>query len=305
MKTTTFRDTQRLAAARWKRNTPTLPPPARVPASYIGKGGTAGSKAYEFCLPPEFADHNLLPPVREAMLQLFAELGIPWHAGVGDGPGNHLLSSQVQCVNALAPMVEDAGCIQRTFGHVLDIAEVLEIEPGRHLTFEYIGPTDYFGESPRGPRIRGAHCTSVDAAFRYRTSSGRIELALVEWKYVEEYKRTRKSEPGKDATRRARYFDAWQSPNGPVRSDLLDFGDILDEPFYQLVRQQLLAHELERAGVLDADAVRVVHVHSSGNDAYQQSLVRDTHRALGHTVDEIVAIPAISRLLAVSRAMGT
>ena len=60
---------------------------------------------------------------------------------------------------------------------------------------------------------------------------------------------------------------------------------MLDEPFYQLMRQQLLAHQLEQAGV--ADVVRVIHVHPAGNDAYQASLVRESHRALGDTVDEV------------------
>jgi len=33
---------------------------------------------------------------------------------------------------------------------------VLEIEPGRYLTFEYIGPEDFFGEATNGVRVRGA-----------------------------------------------------------------------------------------------------------------------------------------------------
>ena len=129
---------------------------------------------YEFCLPAAYASHNLLPGVRQPALELFRELGIPWHAGVGDGPGNHLLSSQVQCVNALMAMVTDPHRITSAFGGVLDIGEVLEIEPGRFLTFEYNGPTDFFNESPGRPRVRGAKCTSVDAAFRYRTTAGRV-----------------------------------------------------------------------------------------------------------------------------------
>ena len=86
-----------------------------------------------------------------------AELDIPWHAGTPHGPSNHLLDSQVQCVNALFPMVSDPdripGGVRR---NVLDIGEVLPIEPGRFLTFEYIGPVDYFNEGNGKPRQRGA-----------------------------------------------------------------------------------------------------------------------------------------------------
>lgn len=218
---------------------------------------------------------------------MFAELGIPWHCGIDGGPGNHLLSSQVQCVNALFPMVQDPQRIQRAFGEALDIDEVLAIEPGRYLTFEYIGPQDYFNEGAGGGRTRGAHCTSFDAAFRYRTSTGAEELALVEWKYTESYRTLRDPNPARDRVRLARYGDAYTDPTGPLRSELLDIGWMFDEPFYQLMRQQLLAWQLERDGVEGLEAVRVLHVLPPANLAYQQSLPRHQHRGLGTTVDEV------------------
>ncbi len=134
----------------------------------------------------------------------------------------------------MGQMVTEPAWIVAAFGDVVDIAEVLEIELGRFLTFEYIGATDFFGEAPHGQRTRGSMCTSVDAAFLYRTSLGAVELALVEWKYTESYSRRRPS-PVKDATRRHRYGSALDDPDGPVRNDLLSFDDLLDEPFYQLI----------------------------------------------------------------------
>lgn len=282
-----FRDAERVRNTAWKQSTSVLPAEARAAAAYIGKDGLAGSRPLDFCVPRQFAPYNLLSEVRDDSLSLFAELEIPWHAGIDADPSNHLLSSQVQCVNALGQMVDDPTRIQRAFGGVLDIAEVLPIEPGRYLTFEYIGPVDYFGESPAGPRIRGAHCTSVDAAFLYRTAAGWTELALVEWKYTEQYRRLRKPDPVKDAIRWGRYGEAWRSPNGPLHCDLVPFEDMLDEPFYQLMRQQLLAHRLEQEHVLSAERVRVVHVLDPSNVAYQQSLTRPSHRLVGETVDQV------------------
>ena len=261
--------------------TSTLPPDARRPAPY---GARLGGPTYDFCLPREHAALSLLPEVREPALQLFAELGVPWHAGLDGGPSNHLLSSQVQCVNALAQMVHDPTRLHRAFADVLGTDEVLEVEPGRHLTFEYIGPHDHFGEAPGGQRVRGAHCTSVDAAFLHRTQDGVRELVLLEWKYTESYRR-RPPEPAKDAVRWERYGKAWADPTGPV-TDALPFADILDEPLYQFVRQQLLAHALEQDHVLGADRVRVVHALPRANDAYQASLL-PAHRALGDTVTEV------------------
>jgi hypothetical protein len=276
------------SATAWKRRTPTLPEAAREPGVYLPHG-----RAYPFCLPPEFAGHNLLPGVRDGAISLFAELNIPWHDSVAGGPSNHLRDSQVQCVNALFPMVADPDRLKRAFGGVVDIAEVLEIEDRRFLTFEYIGPTDYFGEGRRHGRDvgrrRGTNCTSVDAAFLYRTSTGVTELALVEWKFTESYLTPKERRPSSDATRIGRYGTDLASPDGPVDPDVLPIALLLDEPLYQLVRQQLLAHRLEQARVLGADIVRVLHVLAPANTAYQASLVRHEHRALGASVNEVWA----------------
>src|SRR3546814_880824 len=85
----------RRAASGWKAGTHVLPDSSRASAGYRGAGD------YEFCLPTEHASHNLLSEAREIGLARFRAAGIPWHDGIGDGPSNHLLSSQVQCVNAL------------------------------------------------------------------------------------------------------------------------------------------------------------------------------------------------------------
>lgn len=275
----------RLALA-WKQRTPTLPDEARQPGVY-----EKHRRAYPVCLPIEYAAHNLLPEVRSGAIELFRELAICWHDSVAGGPSNHLRDSQVQCVNALFPMVSEPDRIKRAFGEVVDIAEVLPIEDGRHLTFEYIGPTDYFGEGIRRGkdvgRRRGTNCTSVDAAFLFSTTAGAVELALVEWKFTESYLTPLDRRPDSDAVRVGRYAADLEAADGPVRSDVLPIELLLDEPFYQLMRQQLLAHRLERAHAHGADVVRVLHVLAPENTGYQDSLVRAEHRAVGGTVDEV------------------
>lgn len=285
---TSFAKRQRESATRWKLSSDALVDAARADAPYVGKEGRAGRTPYPFCLPVDQASANLLPEVRAIALATFAELGIPWHAGIGDGPTNHLLSSQVQCVNALAGMMTDPDRIKAAFGRSVDIDEVLPIEPGRFLTFEYIGAEDHLGESRGGLRTRGAGCTSVDAAFRYVTSRGQVELALVEWKYTESYTTRRRPQPEKDAVRAGRYERLYLDHTGPVNPFVpIDF--LFDEPFYQLLRQQLLAHELEKCHAEGAAVVRVLHVLNPANDAYQQSVVRPEMKEFGDTVDEIWA----------------
>lgn len=264
-------------ASLWKASA-YLPDVARLPGSYAGKG------SYGFCLPPEHADENLLPGVRDGAIALFAELGIPWHRGVASGPTNHLLSSQVQCVNALMPMVADPERLVRAFGDALDIHEVVQIEPGRFLTFEYISPTDYLSEGVGGRRTRGAKCTSVDAAFSYRTSTGDVELALVEWKFTEAY--STPHDPAKTATRASRYQALLEAPASPIRAGV-PLVYLLDEPFYQLMRQQLLARALESDPATPFSTVRVLHVLDRANEAYQRSIVNKAMKEFGDTVEQI------------------
>src|SRR5687768_4489598 len=99
MKQPTYSQMERTRACAWKASTATIPPAAKLPGTW-SRG--PGSASYDFCLPIEHAALSLLPEVREQALALFSELDITWHRA-----RHHLLSSQVQCVNALGQMVDD------------------------------------------------------------------------------------------------------------------------------------------------------------------------------------------------------
>lgn len=81
---TTYTERERARAAVWKAGSPTLPSEARRAAPYVRDGRPQGADL-EFCLPAEHAALNLLPEVRGTGLELFAELGIPWHQGYAGG----------------------------------------------------------------------------------------------------------------------------------------------------------------------------------------------------------------------------
>jgi hypothetical protein len=284
MKDTTYEAAARTAQAAWKQQTPTLPAEARAPAPYFRDGKAVGN--YPHCLPREFAAYNLLPEVRQAALEYFAAAGIRWHAELDGGPTNHLLSSQIQCVNALAAMMSDPTRAVDAFGGVLPIGEMLTIEPDRYLAFEYIGAVDHLGEAKPGiPRSRGAYCTSTDAAIRYLRPDGAIEVALIEWKFTESYDGAALRESTTD--RLERYRALAYSDHSRLRFDAVPYEDLFVEPYYQLLRQQLLAAEMERAHELGAEVVRVVHVAPKANLAYQTGLFLDSHRAAGENVYEV------------------
>ena len=90
------------------------------------------------------------------------------------------------------------------------------------LTFEYIGSEDHLGAAVGGVRVRGAHCTSVDAAIVHRTHDGVRELILVEWKYTERYA-PRAVVAAKDAVRYKHYGHLVAAPDWPIVAGLVPF----------------------------------------------------------------------------------
>lgn len=278
----------------WKQD-PASPLPPEARAHGLVRSRSGAEVAVDYALPAQHAEHNLLPDVRDTVLDLFRADDIAWHQGTPAGPTPHLRSSQVQCLNALGAMVHDPDRIARAFGPVLDIGRVRDLgtvdrrEEGRSLTFEFTGPHNYFGEAKgAGTPPRGSHSTSLDAAFAYVTAGGRPALALVEWKFTERYR-------GPDATadrrlveRTRRYEADLRAPDGPVRlDDVPALAVLFHEPIYQLVRQQLLAHRLRQDPTIDADVVRVVHVSPRENLAYQRSFIHPSLRQRGSTVSEV------------------
>ena len=84
-----------------------------------------------------------------------------------------------------------------------------------------------------------------------------------------------------------RYGDLIRAEGGPIASDGIELADLFHEPIYQLVRQQLLAWQLESDAGIAADVVRVVHVLSPDNVAYQRSYVAPGLRSRGDDVDSV------------------
>lgn len=260
-----FVDEATAAQVTWKSSTPLLPEDARGPGPYVPDG-----PEYPVCLPWEFAAHNLLPEVRDVVLDRFRRDRITWHRGSDVGPTTHLRSSQIQCLNALGPFVETPSGLDRVLTHAgLDVGEILPFDDsGDHVVFEWIGLDDYLGERADGIGARGAHTTSIDAAVRYRTAAGTTAIALIEWKYTEQYRGNPLHGGETSMARRRSTYERWWSPDGPLRLDRISYDDLFVEPIYQLWRQQCLALEMERAHELNADLVTLVVAAPRANRGY-------------------------------------
>ncbi|MFZ4406907.1 MAG: PGN_0703 family putative restriction endonuclease [Paracraurococcus sp.] len=244
-----------------------------VPAEAIGFDGSS------YRLLPQHRTLNLAPNIRDLAVAYFTEKRIVWHRHA-----NHALSSQVACLNFLMPLATRPQLLASIIGKAFDMTppEMLPVENGPDETpwfvgFEWIGRCDYLNEAGKsGARTRGANVTSADAMVRFK-AGGRIESVLIEWKYTGRYGAP--LPPKGNAVRAGRYKDLMFAPLGPlVARDTLKVGDFFWEPHYQLLRQQMLAFQMQKAAEDKAERVRLLHISPAANLA----LHKVTSPALKH-----------------------
>ena len=256
----------------------------------------------EFCLYEDFSAENVETGIRDAALAYFEDRGIGWHDSKGNGPSNHLCCSQSCCVNFWFPFIQapnELGAVLRGLGY--DVAEMLPLYGDQPLpdgslpfvAFEWIGKRNYLGERRRGKvaadedRTRGASFTSLDFCVRFRRSDGRIQLVAGEWKYTERYGKDldlRYSRAGTD--RLCIYREHLERPDCQVAGNV-SFESLFFDPFYQLMRQQLLCTAMERCGEMEAEIVSLLHMAPRAN---KELMTRVTSTALEGIGSDIHAI---------------
>jgi hypothetical protein len=224
-------------------------------------GGSLFGIDREFVLPHACKEENLFEPIRRDVGDYFHTRRISWHQARA-----HVLSSQVCCLNFLAPFSFQPRALKTLLRRIIGpIDEMLETERGRFVSFEFTGERDYLHEWKDGVHTRGANCTSVDAMVRFRTVDAGEEAALIEWKYTEHYGRPRPNDP-KHAERLRRYEKMTFSPEGPIRADAgIGIRDLFAEPIFQLYRQQMLATQMRSDKELGLDRVRTVLIAPRSN----------------------------------------
>lgn len=278
-----FLESEKLRQAEFKASSSYFSNAARADGIYKGR-------PRPFCLPLGHAEENLLPEIRETALIYFASQGIKWHDGRNSKPSNHLCDSQVCCVNFLFPFANKPGALAEVMRPIFPaIREMLPIENGQYVAFEWIGEENYLGEkiSRNGKRTRGANFTSADAMVMFERVDGKRQIALIEWKYTESYGGASLKFAKSGTDRTSIYRPLFKRDDCPINKDLLpNFDALFYEPFYQLMRQQFLAHEMERAQELGTDIVCVLHIAPDRNADFRR--VTSTELApLGGTVTDV------------------
>ena len=196
----------------------------------LGNGVFSG-KEREFVLNDTVL--NLWKGIRVDAQQYFKRNKISWWKGNKDSPPTgHLLSSQIACVNHLYYLRQRKDLATAILTAIdNEITEAIIVDDG-YVEFEFIGAKQYLKEKSWQ---RGANCTSIDAVMIGKNRAGGKKFFLIEWKYTEFY----------------RPVDLYISERAKVYDNLIKDDDspfkkvpveaFYYEPFYQLMRQTLLA----------------------------------------------------------------
>ncbi len=124
-----------------------------------------------------------------------------------------------------------------------------------------IGEKNYLGEKLHTP---GANSTSVDAVMLAEMQSGERKLFFIEWKYVEQYKSQPSKAIGDSGQTRIRiYSPLLQASDCPLKPT--DIEGLFTEPYYQLMRQTLLANEMTKAKEYGASDYFHLHIIPAEN----------------------------------------
>ena len=281
----TYLQAQKKLQTQWKLQTKYLSRAAKKP-------GLFASRLFPFCLPIEYAEENLFVGIRDVAIEYFDLNDISWHGAALPGkPGNHLCSSQIFAINMLYPFSTDADAAKLLFSSVYpDIDVILPIEePGRYISFEWIPPENYLNETPRrGDGLRrGLGNTSTDFAFLYRSPSGATRFILGEFKYTESYGSSGQTLRSDGTDRMAPYREFFYAPDSPINAEIAPpIEAFAAEPFYQLLRYQLMARQVEvrKADVIDSASVLYVYVPE--NRGLQRVIVPE-FRELGTEVFDV------------------
>jgi hypothetical protein len=253
--------------ANFKANAPYFSELARAKGIYK-------SHSYPFCLPRECADENLYREIRQPIMTYFARNEIKWHDGQDGKPSNHLCDSQVSCANFLFPFFDKPAALAALLRPIFpEIREMLPIEDEQYVAFEWIGQKNYLGEkiSRNGKRTRGANYTSADAAVMFQQKDGQKQIVLIEWKYTEAYYPTWLKYAASGTDRTKIYEHLYHADDCPLSKELIPhFDNLFFEPFYQFMRQQFLAHEMEKAHELGTDKVSLLHISPAHNKDFMR-----------------------------------
>lgn len=278
-----FLEEEKVHQMAFKTNWPAISEAARFDGLYK-------TKTRPFCFPRVLSNENLFPEIQESVLAYFDRREIKWHDAIDKKPSNHMCDSQVCCANFLFPFADKPEALAALLRPLFpSLEKMLPIEDGQFVAFEWIGQENYLREkiSRNGKRTRGANFTSADSAVMFQHRNGAKQIVLIEWKYTESYSSTDYKIAKSGTDRRKIYAHLFDADDCPLDKMFLPhFDELFYEPFYQFMRQQFLAHEMEKAHELNVDLVALLHI----SPAHNLDFKRITSSKLQHLGDSATTV---------------
>ena len=290
-----FRESEYERKAAFRRTSASIDADARSPGDERGR-------RYGHMLALGSEDQNLYPVLRgvRGARRFMATRDIGWWRHVGferpgvGGPTRNMASSQIACINFLLPLAPAKGAISAMLRAIdRDVREVVTIDDpvartSSSVEFEWIG----LGHALEGELVktRGAVSTSIDAFVVAETRRDR-RAYLMEWKYTESYGGEDKGTGAEGDTRRRRYRRPYADSASFAGTVLLHAW--FYEPFYQIVRQRLLADRMIARCELGVKEAKVVVVVPEGNEAYRGNV---TSPVLAAAFPEAKSVEAVVRV---------
>ena len=289
-----FREVEYRRQAAFRRGSGTVSASGRSPTDDVARG-------YPYMLALGLEDENLYPWLRGAggARRFFGQRNVKWwrHCGfddpLTDGPTRNMVSSQIACVNFLLPLRCTADGLLALLAAIdNDVTGIVSIEDpiagtSSTIEFEWVG----LGHALEGEAYmtRGEFATSIDAFIVAETRVGR-RAYLLEWKYTESYGKNDKGRGRKGRTRRHRYAKPYAA--SPAFRDGIPLEAWLHEPFYQIMRQRLLADRMVVNEELGVSEAKVVLVIPEGNVAYRSDI---TSPVLQGQFPNLVTVEGVTR----------
>lgn len=225
-------------------------------------GGMYDNQPREYVLKDQTL--NIWTGVRKDVIAYFQQNSISFWESINK-PSGYLLSSQIACINHLFFMRQRQDVATAVLQGVdRNVKKALRIDKDENdigfVVFEENGQNNYLNERSR---IRGAHSTSIDAAMLGEMKNGTRKLFLIKWIYSECFGGCTKVINNKGAFNISTYKHFLEVPDSPIKS--CNHIGLSIEPYFQLMRQTLLAHEMTKANEYGASDYTHLFVVPSGN----------------------------------------
>lgn len=219
--------------------------------------GVFNGNSYDFVLQTKDCHYNLFTNIinsPNSALDYFSTYSIAWWGENAEKglPSGHLVSSQIHCLNHLFALRLDEKAVRTIVSNAtgLEIAKVLPspLDKDGYITFEFVFKNiSLLGETHE---TRGTKCTSIDAFVYVELINGNKLLVPIEWKYTETYDR---GEAREDSF--SRYTKIHKGSNCQKWSSLYRA-----DPFYELMRQTLLAEQIIKTNECGIEADDYIHI---------------------------------------------